>query len=109
MSNRRRLTAEPGKLEVAFMPGACLDDSGEVSEMLRRTHDGLIRMVGNTRRSGVTWVHYHGGEDCRRRLDSLYADNTVPHVVAGLDQFRAFFEQAGDRAVLIIASCDVLL
>lgn len=90
--------------DVAVMPGVCLNDEAAIGEMMRLTHDALIEMTGARCRGPIRWHHCYGADGLRALL-ALYADDDRPLVAAGLDQFRAFFDEHGADAVLIVASC----
>lgn len=107
MSNRRKIQPPTRQVEVAVMPGACLNVPEQIEAMKRQTHDGLIDMLGPARCSGVWWKPFYGRAACREALDLLYPaePDRAATVAAGLDQFRAYFDEHGDQCVLIIASC----
>lgn len=92
----------PGEeLEIAFMPGATIDTDEAVQAMQKKTHDGLIQMLGHRRRSGVRWQHVHGAAAGHKFLDEAYGDLEDE----GLDQYRAFLDEYGDQAVIVVAEC----
>lgn len=90
--------------EVAIMPAACL--RVDLESMQQQTHDALITMVGSNRISGVQWRTVRGAKGLAA-LEALYADDDRSFIDSGLDQFRAFFAEHGEEAVLIVASCEV--
>lgn len=90
---------------ISIMPGACRPH--EIEQMRRQTHDGVIEIAGDKRRSGVTWHETRGAQACRRTLIALYADDARPDTEVYLAQFLEYFEEAGDDAVLIVATCVV--
>lgn len=95
----------PGEeIETALMPGATIDTDEAVKAMQKQTHDGLIRMLGPRRRSGIRWHHVHGAADANRFLTDLYGDRPDD----GVDQYRAFLDEYGDQAVLVIAACEAV-
>lgn len=108
--HRRRPPRE--ELITAFMPGGCIDDVDQLTQMRKRTHDGLIADLGNRRRSGITWLHYHGRAEVDSFLDGAYRDafpDGIPaDVEALLDQYRAFFAEHDTRAVLVVATCQAV-
>lgn len=108
MSRRQRREQERkhGKPDptYALMPAACLDEPEAISNAMDLSHDGVIATAGAARRSGVTWRQFKG-EDATRTFEQLFGDDPQ---TAALDQFRAFFAEHRDRAVLIVASCEVV-
>lgn len=114
MSNRRKVRparpfplARPGEdIEIAFMPGATIHTEEAIAAMRKQTHDGLIEMLGQRRRSGVRWRHIHVRAESERFLDDMYGDRT--DLAWGTDQYRAFLSQYGDESVLVVAECDAI-
>lgn len=90
--------------DVAVLPAACLDDPVEIDRAMRLTHDGLLELTGPHRRGPVTWRHVHGAA-APRLFEALFGDWDAPDQAAASDQFRAFFAEHGERAVLVVASC----
>lgn len=99
----------PGEnIEVAFLPGCTIHESGAIEDMQRQTHDGVLRMVGNRRRSGIRWQHVHGRAECERVLRELYDDE--PALLAEIEgAYFPFLAEHGDNAVMIVAMCDAVV
>lgn len=104
----------PGEqITLAFTPGACVNTPDAIAAMQKQTHDGLIRMLGRRRRSGISWRHYTGRQ-AKKFLREAYAqpdplDSTTSEELAdGITQYIAFLDHYGDQAVLIVAFCEAV-
>lgn len=101
---------------VAFVPLVTV--RGGEQEGRKVTHDELIALLGDRRRSGVKWyVEY--GVDARVKLEALYAEPddgvqrtlssvTQTQLQQGLDQYRAFLKEHGDDGCLIVAFAEAV-
>src|SRR4051794_13132725 len=100
--------SETDTTEVHILPIAGLNTRAQRTYMMRRTHDGLVAMVGDAPNRGpVQRRSWYGQEACTAAMRAAYADDDRPIKTFGLDQFEAFFEQHPADCVLIIASCEV--
>lgn len=93
---------------VAMMPAVCVDQPRQIRKAQRHTRAALIELAGERRRSAVWFAQYHGADAARNAMRNLGIDaDSTPADLAHLDQVHAFLTQAGDRAVLVVAACEV--
>lgn len=104
-------------VEIAFSaPALCIDEEDEIHHYMHLTHDDLIRRLGANRRSRITWNIRRGREQCEEYLTALESspDRDFHYELApgelnfALDQYRAFLREHGDRAVMVLATCEAV-
>jgi hypothetical protein len=93
---------------VAMMPAVCLDRPRQIRKTQHLTRATLSDLAGEWRRSVVWFAQYHGADAARNAMRNLGIDaDPIPADLAHVDQVHTFLTQAGDRAVLIVAACEV--
>ncbi len=91
-----------------MQPMLTIDRPRQILKAQRDTRAELIAMTGERRQSQVWFAQYHGAEAARNALHNLGLDGTpTPADVAALDQAHTFLSRFGDRAVLVVAACEV--
>lgn len=101
---RRRELGPHGRsdaIQTAWIPAWASTDEGALEEAKKRTHDDLIAMLGDRRRSGVSWA-IHEGDAAEKALGALWKD-AAPEMGDYLREIRRHLRQYGGFFVVAMA------